>query len=263
MLNVHTRILISVLIAACLGLVGCSTLTVPSNTQETLHVGVTANFPPFIDKKGAMYTGVEAEFAAGLAKHLGRELVFVDLKWDTLLTKLEAGEIDIVMSGMTITEPRRLRASFGPPYLTSGQVVMVRATDARKYRDPRVLTVSADRVAVEAGTTGDLLVQRNFEKVERVPYRGLKKATDDLIKGKVDAVIGDAAVLFQLSAEREADGVLVIPQAMTKEYIAWAMRKGDTDLTKYVNEFFLEWDQNGKMDAVLNRWIPQHRQLGQ
>ena len=235
---------------------GCQTASMRADPATTLRVGVTANFPPFINKSGGRFTGLEAEFAKKMAGEVGKEVLFVDMKWDALLPALDAGKIDIIMSGMTVTEPRMLLASFAPGYMVSGQVMMIRLDDARKYRHPSMLRVAAAKVGVEAGTVGDLVVQRNFPKAKRDTFSSLANAADALVSGKVDVVIGDAPVLLLLAASREAEGIAVVPIRMTNETIAWAVDKNNPELIDQVNAVHAKWVKNGDMDAALTRWIP-------
>ena len=102
------RLFLRWLVVICVGVLfsGCQTAKVDPAT--TLRVGVTANFPPFIDKSGSRFTGLEAEFAKRMATELGKDVHFADMKWDALLPALNDGKIDVIMSGMTVTEPRML-----------------------------------------------------------------------------------------------------------------------------------------------------------
>ncbi len=245
---------LAVFCGAFLLFAGCQ--TVPPASDTVLRVGVTANFPPYISQRGSRYVGLEAEFASSLAKELGRDLYYVDLKWDQLLPSLGSGKIDMVMSGMTITESRLMLASFPPAYMESGQVMLVRLKDARRFAHPRVLLITQEKVGVEGGTTGDLMVQRNCRKAERKTYQSLSSACDALINEKVSVVVGDAPVLMMLAATREADGIVVIPIRMTREQLGWAIDKANPALIGQVEDVYERWVKNGTIDKALTRWIP-------
>ncbi len=97
-----------------------------SPAQPVLRVGVCANSPPIIFKQAGDYAGVEAELARGLGDALGMNIQFVDCPWNELIPALLDGKFDIIMSGMTITEQRSVRIAFTSPYLTAGQMCLVR-----------------------------------------------------------------------------------------------------------------------------------------
>jgi ABC-type amino acid transport substrate-binding protein len=69
-----------------------------------LRVGVAPDYPPIIFKLNGQMTGVEADLAKKLAQKINRSVQFVQLDWDELIPALMEEKIDIIMSGMTITE---------------------------------------------------------------------------------------------------------------------------------------------------------------
>ena len=91
-----------------------------------LRVGVSANAPPLIYSKNNKITGLEAEFARKLAGFTGKKVKFIELKWQDQIAALENNKIDIIMSGMSITQARQYRIAFSNPYLRSGQILLVR-----------------------------------------------------------------------------------------------------------------------------------------
>ena len=60
---------------------------------------MTPNYPPVVFKDQGTLTGLEPDFARGLGEELGWRIVFVELAWDTLIPALDAGQIDVIMSG--------------------------------------------------------------------------------------------------------------------------------------------------------------------
>ncbi len=101
--------------------------------KETLRVGISTNAPPLVYKAGGKLRGLEVDFARQLGKYLGRKVQFVELKWKKQIPALEKGRIDIIMSGMTITPKRQYRIAFAKPYMRSGQILLVRSNQSRKY----------------------------------------------------------------------------------------------------------------------------------
>lgn len=58
---------------------------------------------------------------------MGVRLRFVERPFAQLLPALEKGEIDVVMSGMTITPDRNLRVAFVGPYIVTGKSILAKA----------------------------------------------------------------------------------------------------------------------------------------
>jgi ABC-type amino acid transport substrate-binding protein len=77
-----------------------------------LRVGTTPQYPPLTFPQQGHVTGLEVDCARGVAAELGRRVEVVELAWEALIPALEAGQIDVIMSGMSITEARARRAWF-------------------------------------------------------------------------------------------------------------------------------------------------------
>ena len=93
------------------------------------RVGVSGNQPPFVvkDKSGELI-GFEVDLANLLADAMGVELKLVEKPFAQLLPALETGEVDAVMSGMTMTPARNLRVAFVGPYLISGKSLLSKSS---------------------------------------------------------------------------------------------------------------------------------------
>ena len=80
----------------------------PAATQKVLKIGTSADFSPFefMDDKGKM-TGFDVELMGALAKQMNRKLEMQNISFDGLIPALQKGDLDIAISGMTITEKRK------------------------------------------------------------------------------------------------------------------------------------------------------------
>jgi polar amino acid transport system substrate-binding protein len=226
-------------------------------SERVLRVGVTANAPPLIFRKGDKIQGLEADLAQELGTSLGKSVQFVDLKWEDLIPALLDNKIDIIMSGLSVTKMRKVRVAFTEPYLNSGLKAMIRGKDISKY--PSLIMfkyISDTRVGVEKGTTADFLVQEVFRNTQRVLISSPEKAARALVKEKIDVFIHDAPVIWWLAAEKESDGLIPVPKFLSREDIAWAVRHEDKELLDSANAFISKWKNDGRLKALINQWIP-------
>ena len=78
-----------------------------------LRVGTAANMPPLnmLDKSGVPM-GLDVDLAEYMAGAMGVELSLVIKPFPELLPALEAGEVDMVISGLTITPERNMKVDF-------------------------------------------------------------------------------------------------------------------------------------------------------
>ena len=225
---------------------------------DVLRVGISANAPPIAFKKGGKLQGLEVDFAQQLARHLEKQIKFVELAWNKQISSLEEGKIDIIMSGMTITPKRAYRVAFSKPYLRTGQILLVKSEKANHFSSGIYSVMNSKyTVATVRNTTGDLFVTKNIHGIDVARYDKSEKAVKALISGKVDVVIHDAPVLCYYAATSDKANLTPILQFATEEYLAWAVNKTDTTLLADINQFIDEAGADKRMQATVKRWLPQ------
>jgi ABC-type amino acid transport substrate-binding protein len=221
-----------------------------------LRVGITPNYPPIIFKQNEEIRGAEADFALRLGQTLNRQVQFVELSWDKQIPALIEGTIDIIMSGMSITEARRARIRFAEPYLKGGLATLMRAEDAPKFPSLKDIQEGFVTVGVVSGTTGEAYVRKNF--LNAASIISLQKASDApyLLKNmRIDLFVNDAPSVVWLVSENE--GTLKgFWEPLTVEYLGWGVRTDDKGFLMEVNATLNRWKQDGTSREILTRWLP-------
>jgi polar amino acid transport system substrate-binding protein len=256
MVKSFIKIVILFLIISVCGCASTRNSTGAGDSRRALRVGVTPDYPPVIFRLNKEITGVEADFARRLAKELNRPLQFIELRWDDQIPALLEGKTDIIMSGMSITEARKIRIDFTDYYFKSGLLAIMRVEDARKYTTIQDIMQSNATVGVVKGTTGDVFVQRNFPNVTRIS--ALSKAGDgpsELKNRRIDIFVNDAPSIIWLVSENEAD-LTAFWKPLNEEYLAWGIRRDDREFLGLVNSVLREWKKDGTLKGVLTRWLP-------
>jgi len=221
-----------------------------------LRVGVFPYYPPMIFKKNGEVRGAEADLAIRLAKTLGRQAQFIEFGWERLIPALIDGKIDIIMSGMSITEARKARVPFADPYLKIGLVTLMRAEDAPKFSSLTSIRESFSNIGVVQGTTGETFVRRNFLKAANIiSFLKASEAPSLLVTMRIDLFVHDAPSVVWLVSENE--GVLKgFWEPFDQEYLGWALKPGDQDLMMKVNAVLGDWKKDGTLKGILTRWLP-------
>ncbi|WP_269539206.1 substrate-binding periplasmic protein [Cerasicoccus fimbriatus] len=225
--------------------------------KEPLKVGVTPDSPPLVFKSGGEYQGVEIDLANLLGRELGRPVVFVDVAWDEQFKALEEGKTDIIMSGMTVTREREEAVAFSPPYLNFGQMSLVRKGERARFTSLRSLLDTTSKVGVIPETTGADFVKKNFKNADVQEFDTPDSAVDAVVKGDSDIFVYDSPVILWLGGKREMEQVAPININLTIEYLAWAMRKDDRKLQDQVAKALFTFENDGRLQTVLNRWLPR------
>ena len=110
--------------------VGITSASKDSNKAATqLVVATNAEFSPWEYKEGNKYYGIDMEIAQLIANELGMELVIEDMAFDMVVGAVGKQNVDIAMSGITITTERMGIINFSTPYYTESIVVVCKESD--------------------------------------------------------------------------------------------------------------------------------------
>lgn len=259
----------------CLGLLSLGLLGFLSACQQTrsdtpaalpvpqkpaLRVGVSGHFPPLIYNQADGWAGIEIDLARRLSERLERPLEIVSTRWNQLIPALLDGRIDMIMSGMTITDARKVRIAFSDPYLRTGLYAMMRAEDRRRYGSVRDILAANANVGVVAETTGDVFLQQKMPQAARWAVSKAEAAPFELRNHRIDLFIYDAPSVMWLVSENEAD-LAALPEFLDREYLGWGIRRGDHRLLGEVNAALKAWKADGSLEQILSHWLPYQKEL--
>lgn len=130
---------------------------IPQLQDGKLHVGTELAFAPmeFYDEMKRP-AGADVEIANALGKALGVEVELVPMGFDSLLDALESGQVDAIISSMTITPERSERADF-IEYFEAGSGILVTLGNPERISRPEDLC--GKTVAVQQGSSQVQLVK--------------------------------------------------------------------------------------------------------
>jgi polar amino acid transport system substrate-binding protein len=190
-----------------------------------------------------------------LGKFLDRPVEFIEVKWADQLTALQNGRTDIVMSSMSITQQRRMLATFSNPYMQVGQMMLVRRQELYRYvlGFPQPLPGT---VGVQRGTVGESVIEEMFARSKKKTYRSVNEAVSDLVEKRIDSIVSDAQIVWYQAALNQSASLAVVPRMLNQDYLGWPVRTQDTELLEKVNAFLLKSQQDGSLGAAIKRWMP-------
>jgi len=199
--------------------------------------GIDANFPPFayVDKSGAP-DGFDVKALDGIAKEMKFKVKHQPMDWDGIIPSLKAKKIDIVASGMSITDERKKEVNFTTSYWKIKQV-LVGKKDAKITAEKAL--GDGNKIGVQRGTTeakwiDENLIKKGGKKFELVQYDSAPLAIEDVINGRIVAAAMDDAPA--LDAAKKKPVKILGGFGMADELFGYAVRKEDTEFLKKVNE---------------------------
>ena len=218
--------------------------------KEVLTMGTNAAFPPyeFVDENNNV-AGIDAEIAAAVAEKLGMELEIKDMAFDSLITAVSTGSVDVVLAGMTVTPEREESVNFSESYATGIQVVIVKEDSEIKAIDD----LEGKKIGVQTGTTGDIYCAGDYGEDAVARYDNGALAVAALQNGQVDCVVIDNE---PAKAFVEAnDGLKILETEYITENYAAAIAKENTDLLEKFNTALAELKAEGKIDEIIGKYI--------
>jgi len=248
------RILMSFLLALSLQIAQSADTAVPS----TLRIGTSASYPPLTFKADGKLQGMEADLGRAVANNLKVKVKFVELAGDELIPALNDGRIDVIMSGMSVTDERSRQVLFTEPYMKIGQMALIRTADLIQWARPTALFAKGARVGVKTGTTGEAFARADLPDAVITGFDSIEQGTDALVAGKIDIFIHDAPTIWRLTANTatEVAGLMGLYRPLTEEYLAWAVRKKDKALADALNGSLDTLKRDGTLGRAMGRWIP-------
>ncbi len=221
-----------------------------------IKVGMDPTYPPLAVKtKTGNIIGFEVDLANMLSSALGVKLKLVPMPFDKLLPALDAGRVDIVLSGMTITAERNTRAYFAGPYLLSGQTVITTDTMAPKLRGMSDLNHPDIKVAAAKGTTADMTIKQYLTKAHHVQAPDQESALKMLLSGKADAVLADYPFARVAAFRYRTKGIVASDKPFTYEPLGIAVSPKDPLLANLVQNFLMAIKGSGQSAALQRRWF--------
>jgi polar amino acid transport system substrate-binding protein len=217
-------------------------------TARTLRVGVYPATPYVMKGVDGKLTGAEIDVAERLAKDLGIAAQFRQYEqWEQLVPALQRGEIDIIISGFSITPERALQVYFSNPYASSGISIATNIKLTSGFDSLESLNSSDVAVGVIGGTVSEQVARELFDKASIKTFTEEVKAEEALVKGLLHAYVRSepAPRFLALRFPKEVDVPVSKPLLATRE--AFAVRKGDADFINFLNA----WIVARKADAWL------------
>jgi len=235
---------------------GSSAAAESADASEKLVFGTSADYAPFEfmypDENGDLvYGGIDVSVAQYIADYTGKELQVENMGFDYLLASLQKGDFDMVIAAMEASDERKESADFSDPYFTDyPPMVLVRADEAANFTG----TDSFDGLSVGAqtATTKEAIVTDELTGAVLVSLQNVNDLVNQLVNGKIDAVVLDGAVAMQFAATN--DDLAVAEGVDLGEAYPYcvAVAKGDPKgLLPGINAAIAEMVANGKIDEFV------------
>lgn len=216
-----------------------------------LVFGTNAEFPPFeyVGDDGEP-DGFDVALIKAVGEKLGMEVQVENMEFDSLVSSI-GNRIDGAIAGMTVTDERKEQVDFSNPYYEAVQFVIVSAdSDIATADDLKNKTIGS-----QLGTTG-MFLSEDIEGATAQTYNRAIDAVNDLVNGRVDAVIIDKnpAEVFNTKFEGKVKIIDGAEFGFETEEYAIALPK-ESGLVDQINQALEDLKADGTFDALVAEYI--------
>jgi polar amino acid transport system substrate-binding protein len=249
-------------LALMLSVVGCGGGEKPAaENNEPAKDKIVASFEPtfapfeFTDEKGE-FTGFDIDLIKAIAEAEGFEVELKSLGFDGLIPAVQAGQIDVAISGMSIKPEREEQVNFSMPYYEAGLVIAVQQgnNDIETLED-----LAGKSIAVQIGTTGADTANEVAEKYGATvkTYNTTDLVFMELINGGADAAINDLPVTQYAIAQKHEGKVKIVGDVINGEFENYgiAVSKEKAELLEKINNGLNTIKENGKYAEIYQKWF--------
>jgi len=177
------------------------------------------------------------------------------MRFNDLLPALEAGQVDLILSGMTMTPLRNTRVAFVGPYFASGKSVLIKQEKVTSLQNTEMMNNPGVTVAALKGSTSQRFVERFAPKAKLVPTDDYDQAIAMVLEDKVLAMIADFPIC-NVSVFRYRDkGLTTLKSPLNYEPLGIAVSPGDPLFLNWVQNFVAYLINSGELSLLQKKWF--------
>lgn len=218
--------------------------------RGALVVATEAEFPPFESVEGGQIVGFDVDLVRAVADDLGVRLELRNVSFKSIIDELTSGKVDLIASGMTVTDERARTVLFSDVYFTTITCLLVSTARRGDVRSVEDLDRPDRTVAVKEGTTGEVAAKKRLTKARIVSHEAENTAAMDVAEGRADAFLYDLSSVTQ-HQQRNPERTFLIEAPVTHEPYAMACRLSDTALKQRVDAVLARLRTEGRLAALL------------
>ncbi len=238
------------LFALALALVlALSTLT--ALADETIIVATNPEYPPFEYVEGEDTVGYDIDMWDAIAKKAGLEYVIEAMDFDAVISAVAADPNTIGLSGISITDERKLTVDFSKGYINAGLVVIVKADSGYETADQ----LKGKLIGVQLGTTSDFAAEEitGLENVSQ--YKTFLNAVMDLQGNKLDAVIIDKPVGQAILASLNDPNLVIVDMGLQADWYGIEVNKNNPELLAKIDAALTELEAEGFFEQLAVKYF--------
>lgn len=218
-----------------------------------LVVGTSADYAPYefhkiIDGKDEI-VGFDVEIGKAIAEALGVDVEIKDMEFGSLIGSLQAGKLDMVISGLSPDEERKKSVDFSDIYYEATHGVLIKAENKDKYNT--LDDLAGKKIGAQMGSIQAELAKEQIKDADLKLLGDVNNLILELKSGKIDALVVEIPVA-ETVVTTNTDLAIAKPEIADNEGgSAIAVAKGETDLLEAVNKTIKNLKKSGQLEKFI------------
>ena len=237
------------LIALLLALV--LSLSAALAAAETITVAFNPEYPPFESVDGKEYVGYDVDLIKAVAEKAGFEIEFEAMDFDAVIAAVQTNKDTIGVSGISITEERKLSVDFSEGYINAGLIVIVKKDSGYATTED----LKGKTIGVQLGTTSDFAAEEITGRSNVAQYKTFLSAIMDLQGDKVDAVIVDKPVGLAILTSLKDDNLEIVDMGLQADWYGIEVNKDNPELLEKINAALKELEAAGFYEELAVKYF--------
>lgn len=225
--------------------------------KKRLVVGMNADFAPFefhamINGKDTV-SGFDMDLAREIAKDMGVELELKELSFDALLTTLQSGQVDVIISGMSATEERRKTVDFSDPYYLGVQTLLTTKANLPKFNS--FSDLKDKKIGLQLSSLQDRLMTSLIPDGKYTKIESMNTLILALRSNQIEGIVTTKIVCQMAIAANPdfviAEKVVIDDSSLKSPGVAVALKKNSPALQAQLNSTVKRLKDSGQMQKYV------------
>jgi ABC-type amino acid transport substrate-binding protein len=236
-----------------------------ANIQKTgvIKVGTDPTWPPYQLLNGTKIVGFEVDLANACAKYLNLTIDWRQTNFDDIILSVQGGQLDMGVSGFSVTPERLNEVSFTMPHSVSqSQIIMLKST-AEKYHITSLSSLQdVKNLGIVVGTQDGEIEQQELQEagVSMHSWTDSTSSVIDMVSANpsVQAVYAETPVTNAWIDQYAAQGKDIVVVYNHPYYpVAFVVAKGSLTLKDQMDSALTALIADGTVDQLKATWHAQ------
>ena len=225
-----------------------------NNENRSIKVGTSGTYYPFTFLDENHVKGFEIDLWNEIGKRLGYNVEYETASFSGLFGMLDSSKVDVLANQITITDERKEKYYFSDPYVESGAQIVVE--QGNKSSISSVGDLKGKKVGVDLGSNYEQILKDKDSGANIITYQSTDAAFNDLMIGRLDAVVIDKiSALININEKKLPLELAGEPFEKVVNSFVFTKNDNNLNLIKEVNSVLSDMKDDGTLEDISNKWL--------